>query len=148
MPRPWRSNTSPTTQRFLTIISVVCDYIIIGCALFNAIWVVTDVGGDSVLVLGSLLFISNQRPRQQTFSVLDPTISFPFIPGDTISVGVSKGHPSECELTATYTNLANIAICTINCSPYHCHSPVVLIPSEWLIQSTGLDIQLQSAWPG
>ena len=99
------------------------------------------------MALGSLLFINSRKPTQQTFSALDPTISFPFKPGDTVSVSVSKRHPSECELTAMFTNLVNSAFGTINWRPYRYHSPVVLTPSEWLIHSTGLDIQLQSDWP-
>ena len=105
------------------------------------------MGGYSVVYLVAQQGIGNQKPRQQTFSVLDPTISYPFTPGNTVSVGVSKRYLSECGLTATYTNLGSSAICTIDCSPCRYHSPVVLTPSEWLIHSTGVDIQLQSDWP-
>ena len=103
--------------------------------------------GYSVVFLVGQQGIGNQTPRQQTFSVLDPTISFPLSPSNTISVGVSKGHLAECELTATYTNLGSNAICINGCSSCCYHSPVVLIPSEWLLHSTGLNIQFQFDWP-
>ena len=49
----------------------------------------TEIGGDSALFVIALR-ISSQRPQQQAFSVLDPSISFPQSPSDTISVGVPE----------------------------------------------------------
>jgi len=47
------------------------------------------MGGYSVVFFAGQRRIGSQKPRQQTFSVLDPTISFPYM-SNTVSVGVSR----------------------------------------------------------
>ena len=92
--------------------------------------------------------IGNMKPKQQTFSVLDLSVAFPYTPDDTISVSFLETNlGAECELTAAYTNVGHNAIYTISCSSCRCHAFMVSPPSEWRIHSTGHDLQLQSDWP-
>ena len=44
------------------------------------------MGNSATFLVGQ--HIGDQKPRQQFFSVLDPTLSFPYKPGNTVSVGV------------------------------------------------------------
>jgi len=49
-----------------------------------------ELGVYSAVFFAGQQYIGNQKARQQTFSVLDPSISFPYTSDTTVSVGVSR----------------------------------------------------------